>query len=144
QLQDGTRENFLPTKNLKLTVDKAAALKHKAIAPTDSRRLSNALTWTYNKNFVTKGTLTMFDILVHNNWERPIYFTAGMPPEQFNGLNNYLYNEGLVLRLMPIEPDTAGHRPLSNPDALFENLNSKFVFGNLKHTRYVDTESRRQ
>jgi hypothetical protein len=144
QLQDGTRENFLPTKNFKLTVDRAAALKHKAVNPRDSGRLAPALTWTYNKGFVTKGTLAMLDMLVHNNWERPIYFTAGMPPEQFNGLNNYLYNEGLVLRLTPLQPDTARQRPLTNPDALFDNLNSKFVFGNLKAAKYIDPESRRQ
>lgn len=144
QLQDGTRENFLPTKNLKLTVNKAATLKHKAVSAKDADRIASALIWTYNKNFVTKGTLAMFDILVHNNWERPIYFTAGMPPEQFNGLNNYLYNEGLVLKLMPLERDTARQGMLSNPDALFENLNFKFGYGNLKHADYVDPESRRQ
>jgi len=144
QLQDGTRENFLPTKNFRLTVDKAAALKNKAIDLQDSSRLAPALTWTYNKGFVTKGTLAMFDILVHNNWERPIYFTAGMPPEQFNGLNNYLYNEGLVLRLTPLQPDTSNRRPLSNPDALFENIHAKFTFGNLKAAKYLDPESRRQ
>lgn len=144
QLQDGTRENFLPTKNFKLTIDRATALKNKAVDLQDSSRLAPALNWTYNKGFVTKGTLAMFDILVHNNWERPIYFTAGMPPEQFNGLNNYLYNEGLVLRLTPVQPDTARRGPLSNPDALFENLNSKFAYGNLKAARYLDPESRRQ
>jgi hypothetical protein len=144
QLQDGNRENFLPTKNFRLTVDKAAALKNKAINLQDSSRLAPALTWTYNKGFVTKGTLAMFDILVHNNWERPIYFTAGMPPEQFNGLNNYLYNEGLVLRLTPLQPDTTNRRPLSNPDALFENIHAKFTFGNLKAAKYLDPESRRQ
>ncbi|MGN7204746.1 DUF2723 domain-containing protein [Pedobacter sp. SAFR-022] len=144
QLQDGTWENFLPTKNFKLTVDRAAALKHKAVTPKDSSRLAPALTWTYNKGFVTKGTLAMLDMLVQNNWERPIYFTAGMPPEQFNGLNNYLYNEGLVLRLTPLQPDTARQRPLTNPDALFDNLNSKFMFGNLKAAKYIDPESRRQ
>lgn len=144
QLQDGTRENFLPTKNFRLTVDKAAALKNKAINLQDSSRLAPALTWTYNKGFVTKGTLAMFDILVHNNWERPIYFTAGMPPEQFNGLNNYLYNEGLVLRLTPLQPDTTTRRLLSNPDALFENIHAKFTFGNLKAAKYLDPESRRQ
>lgn len=144
QLQDGTRENFLPTKNFKLTIDRATALKNKAVDLQDSSRLAPALNWTYNKGFVTKGTLAMFDILVHNNWERPIYFTAGMPPEQFNGLNNYLYNEGLVLRLTPVRSDTARRGPLSNPDALFENLNSKFAYGNLKAARYLDPESRRQ
>jgi len=144
QMQDGRKENFLPTKNFQLTVDKAAVLRHKGVEPQDSTKIADALRWTYNKNFVTKGTLAMFDILVHNNWERPIYFTAGMPPEQFNGLNEYLYNEGLVLRLMPLKADTARQRALTNPEALYQNLNAKFQWGNLKNTAYIDTESRRQ
>lgn len=144
QMQDGSMENFLPTKNFRLNVNKNDVLKHKVVVPQDSAKVADALTWTYNKGFVTKGTLAMFDILVHNNWERPIYFTAGMPPEQFNGLNRYLYNEGLVMRLMPLKTDPARQGPLTNPEALFENLNSRFTWDTLNRKGYVDPESRRQ
>jgi hypothetical protein len=144
EMQDGRRENFLPTKHFQLPVNKANAMRNQVVEPPDSAKVADALRWTYNKNFVTKGTLAMFDILVHNNWERPIYFTAGMPPEQFNGLNDYLYNEGLVLKLKPLKADTARQGGLTSPEALYRNLNDKFVWGNLKHTGYIDTESRRQ
>ena len=144
EMQDGRRENFLPTKNFQLSINKADVLRYKGVDSQDSTKIADALRWTYNKNFVTKGTLAMFDILVHNNWERPIYFTAGMPPEQFNGLNEYLYNEGLVMRLMPLKADTARPGPLRNTEALYQNLHDKFEWGNLKETAYVDPESRRQ
>jgi hypothetical protein len=144
EMQDGRRENFLPTKNFQLSVNKKDVLRFKAVEPQGASKIADALRWTYNKNFVTKGTLAMFDILVHNNWKRPIYFTAGMPPEQFNGLNEYLYNEGLVLRLMPLNADTARQVALTNTEALYRNLQDKFAWGNLKETAYVDPESRRQ
>ena len=144
ELQSGKRENFLPTKNLMLSVNKADVIRNKAVAAKDIARITPALTWTFNKQYVTKGTLAMFDILVHNNWKRPVYFTSGMPPEQFNGLDKYLYSEGLIMHLMPLEVDSANRGQLTNPDALYQNLTSKFAFGNIRDAKYLDPETQRQ
>jgi hypothetical protein len=144
ELQSGKRENFLPTKNLMLSVDKAAVINNKAVPAQENANITSALTWTYNKAYVTKGTLAMFDILVHNNWKRPVYFTSGMPPEQFNGLDKYLYSEGLVLHLLPLQADTAKRGQLTNPDALYTNLVTRFAYGNIKDSRYLDTETQRE
>jgi hypothetical protein len=144
QMQDGNRENFLPTKNFQLSVNKADVLRNNAVNPSDTAKITRALTWSYNKGYVTKGNLAMFDILVHNNWKRPIYFTAGMPDEQFNGLKDYLYSEGLILHLLPLKVDTTKNAAPTNPAALYDNLTNKFAWGNLKDSRYLDAESQRQ
>jgi hypothetical protein len=142
QMQDGSRENFIPTKNFKLTVNKADVIKNKAVNESDTNKIASAIEWTYNKGYVTKGTLAMFDILVHNNWERPIYFASTVPSEQFNGLDNYLYNEGLALRLTPLIPDTTQNKAeLINTPLLYQNLMNKFVWGNVKNAGYLDTQS---
>lgn len=142
QMQDGSRENFIPTKNFKLTVNKADVLRNKAVNVSDSANIVSSVNWTFNKNYVTKGTLAMFDILVHNKWERPIYFASTVPSEQYNGLDNYLYSEGLALRLMPLAPDTAASRTeLVNTPALYDNLMNKFVWGNIKNAGYLDEQS---
>jgi len=142
QMQDGSRENFIPTKNFKLTVNKADVIKNKAVNASDTGKIAPAIEWTYNKGYVTKGTLAMFDILVHNNWERPIYFASTVPSEQYNGLDNYLYNEGLALRLTPLVPDTnQAKNELVNTPVLYQNLMNKFVWGNVKNSSYLDTQS---
>jgi hypothetical protein len=142
QMQDGSRENFIPTKNFKLTVNKADVIKNKAVNASDTGKIAPAIEWTYNKGYVTKGTLAMFDILVHNNWERPIYFASTVPSEQYNGLDNYLYNEGLALRLTPLVPDTnQAKNELVNTPVLYQNLMNKFVWGNVKNASYLDTQS---
>ena len=98
--------------------------------------------WTFNKGYVTKGTLAMFDILVHNNWKRPIYFASTVPSDQYNGLDNYLYNEGLALRLMPLMPDTSASRTEQvNAPVLYNNVMNKFKWGNIKHAKYLDPQS---
>lgn len=142
QMQDGSRENFIPTKNFKLTVNKADVLKNGVVSTADSSKIASALEWTFNKGYVTKGTLAFFDILVHNNWERPIYFASTVPSDQYNGLDNYLYNEGLALRLLPLKADTSANKPeLINTPALYKNVMDKFVWGNVKNAKYLDPQS---
>lgn len=141
-LQDGSRENFIPTKNFKLTVNKADVLKNGVVSLADSSKIAPALEWTFNKNYVTKGTLAFFDLLAHNNWKRPIYFASTVPSDQYNGLDNYLYNEGLALRLLPLKADTSANKPeLINTPALYKNVMNKFVWGNIKNAKYLDPQS---
>ena len=141
-LNDGRKVNFIPTKNFKLTINKADAIKNGAATSADSARIASALEWTFNKGYVTKGTLAMFDILVHNDWKRPIYFASTVPSDQYNGLDKYLYNEGLALRLMPFKPDTAAAKNEQlNIGPLYNNVMNKFVWGNVKNARYLDTQS---
>ena len=142
-MQDGRKVNFIPTKNFKLTVNKEDVIKNNVVSAADSADIVPALEWTFNKNYVTKGTLAMFDILVHNNWKRPIYFASTVPSEQYNGLDNYLYTEGLALRLLPLKVDTAAEKSneLINTPVLYNNLMNKFVWGNVKNARYLDTQS---
>ncbi|RYE56921.1 MAG: DUF2723 domain-containing protein, partial [Sphingobacteriales bacterium] len=142
-MQDGRKVNFIPTKNFKLTVNKEDVLKNDVVTAADSAKIAPALEWTFNKNYVTKGTLAMFDILVHNNWKRPIYFASTVPSEQYNGLGNYLYTEGLAIRLLPLKVDTAAAQSseLINTPVLYDNLMNKFVWGNVKNARYLDTQS---
>jgi hypothetical protein len=141
-LQDGSKENFIPTKNFKLTVNKADVIKNGVVSAADSGKIAPALEWAFNKNYVTKGTLALFDILVHNNWKRPIYFASTVPSDQYNGLDNYLYNEGLALRLLPLKADTSANKPeLINIPVLYKNVMDKFVWGNIKNARYLDTQS---
>lgn len=141
-LQDGSRENFIPTKNFKLTVNKADVMKNGVVSAADSSKIAPALEWSFNKNYVTKGTLAFFDILVHNNWERPIYFASTVPSDQYNGLDNYLYNEGLALRLLPLKADTSANKPeLINTPVLYKNVMNKFVWGNIRNAKYLDPQS---
>ena len=142
-LQNGTKENFIPTKNFKITVNPADVLKAGVVSAENAGKIAPAVEWTFNKGYVTKGTLAMLDILAHNNWERPIYFASTVPSEQFNGLDNYLYSEGMALRLLPLQVDSAAsdRSDLVNTPVLYNNLMNKFKWGNVKNASYLDTQS---
>ncbi len=141
-LQDGTNANFIPTKNFKLTVNPQDVIATKTLPASDISKITSALAWTFNKGYVTKGTLAMFDILAHNNWKRPIYFATTVPSDQFNGLDKYLYNEGLALRLLPIDPQFRGteEQPI-NLEPMYNHVMNKFKWGNIKYATYLDIQS---
>ncbi|KHJ37816.1 hypothetical protein PBAC_19770 [Pedobacter glucosidilyticus] len=145
QYQSGKQENFLPTKNFKLTVNADEVLKTKTLSNT--AEIVPAIEWQFPGNYITKGQLAFLDILIHNKWERPIYFAFTVPSSNFFGLDKYLYNEGFALRLLP-KTKTAinDNNPLSETDvvntaAMYQNMMSKFTWGNMKTASYLDPES---
>jgi drug/metabolite transporter (DMT)-like permease len=140
---NGTSENYLPTKKLKITIDPKEVLKNGVIAANQQSRLTDTLKWTFTPEYITKENLAMLDILAHNNWKRPICFTAGIGTEAMIGLQPYLYKEGFVYHLIPFKPDPATEDQLSKTNSLvmYKNMMSKFKWGNLKNAKYLDQQS---
>jgi tetratricopeptide (TPR) repeat protein len=146
--QDGSKENFLPTKNFKLTIDPQQVIATNTLPASDKDKMVPAMEWKYNKSYVTKTELALIDILSHNNWKRPIYFAITVPSDNYMGLDNYLYNEGFAYRLLPIQPpvadSTSQEKPeLTNTAQMYNNMMTKFKWGNMKNASYLDPESLR-
>lgn len=145
--QDGSKENFLPTKNFKITINPDEIIESKTLPANRRDEITPAIEWTCNKNYLSKAELTMIDILANNNWKRPVYFSVSMPTENYIGLDDYLYNEGFAYRLLPLkkqEPGSSGEKPeLINTDVMYANMMDKFKWGNIKGASYLDPESRR-
>lgn len=147
EYQNGERLNFLPTKNLKLTVNANDVLKNGVITPDQKNRLADTMQWKYPSNYVTKDNLAMLDIVAHNNWKRPICFTSTMSPSSMMGLQPYLYKEGFVYHLIPFKQDTAAdnnHLTKTNSLVMYNNVVNKFKFGNYKSAKFLDNVSTTQ
>ena len=143
QVQSEEPENFLPTKNLKLTINKEAVLQHQVVPTMWQDSIADVMQWTYNRNYVSRAELAIMDILVNNNWKRPIYFATTVPSENFMGLDKYLVSEGFALRLMPInmQPNTA--QGLVNADVIYDHALNDYTWGNIRNASYIDPESYR-
>ena len=143
--QDGSRENFLPTKNFKLSINKQDIIKNGVVPQSLQDQIVDSMTWTYNKDYVSRTELAILDILVHNNWERPIYFARTVPSDNYIGLDSYLVSEGFTYRLVPIKAAAEENIEMQseriNTEAMYENTMNKFVWGNLKNADYLDPES---
>ncbi len=147
QMQDGSRENILPTKSFKITINPQEVLATKTVSAALKDSITPVMQWTYNKAYVTKTELAMLDILAHNNWKRPIYFAVTVPSSNYIGLEKYLYNEGFAYRLVPLKApaaDSTQDEPdRVNTDQMYNNIINKFKWGNMKNARYLDPESTR-
>lgn len=145
-LSDGSKSNFIPTKNFKMTINPQDVINSGTLAPSRADQITPTMEWKFNKDYVTKGTLAFLDILAHNNWKRPIYFCSTVPSSQFNGLDNYLYSEGLTLRLLPLKQDSLSNGngfgdQAINLDPMFNHVMNKFKWGNIKNAKYLDPQS---
>jgi len=142
QYQDGETLNYLPTKNFKLTVNAGDVIKNGVVSPGEKNRIADKMEWKYTSSYITKDNLAMLDILAHNNWKRPICFSAAMAQEGFFGLQPWLYKEGFVYHLIPFKTDTAANQQTkTNSLVMYDNVINKFKFGNYKHAKYLDNVS---
>ena len=145
QMNDGSFENFMPTQKLKMKINAAQILATGTVAQKDRDKIADQLEWEFKKNFVGKSDLAMFDIIVSNNWKRPVYFSTGVSDDTYIGLDKYLYMEGFAYRLLPIKPDTSKNTNKTdhtNNELAYKHF-QHFELGGFKTAKYLDPESRR-
>ena len=145
QTQSGESINILPTKNLKIDVDKEAVLANNAVPATFKDSIADSLTFTYPKGYVTRAELSILAILSNNNWKRPIYFTTTTPREFYLGLDKYLISEGFALRLIPVDTkvEDAEQGAIQDTDGVYDKIMNKFRWGNIAHAKYLDPDTYR-
>jgi hypothetical protein len=142
QYENGDETNYLPTKNFKLTVNADDVIKTGTVPAAKKDLITPVMTFTYPGTYVAKDNLAMLDILAHNNWKRPIYFSVTVPNENMMGMDKYMYNEGFAFRLLPLKADSAVNAlEASNTLTMYNNMMTKFKWGNMKNASYLDHES---
>ncbi|WP_345948804.1 DUF2723 domain-containing protein [Mucilaginibacter sp. PAMB04274] len=142
QYENGMTMNYLPTKNFKLSVNPDEVIRTGTVPASQKNNIVPAITWKYNSNYVTKDNLALMDILSHNNWKRPVYFAITVGNENMMGLDKYMHDEGFAYRLQPLKADTAANAPEPvNTMVMYNNMMTKYKWGNMKTAKYLDHES---
>ncbi len=137
--------DYVPTNRFSISVDSAAVVKNGTVPPEDAAYIVDTLSWTINRGMLTKSYLMVLDLLAHNNWERPVYFSTTAGESSYIGLNDYLRLEGMALRLVPVKKpgneNSIGH---INSGILYDRLMNTFAYGNMeKPGVYLDETNRR-
>ena len=146
EMRDGSFENFMPTQKLKMTINSDHIISTKTVDLADKHKIASKLEWDFKKNHVLKSDLAMFDILVHNNWKRPVYFAASVSEDTYIGLDKYLYLEGYAYRLLPLKPSAVENfskTEQTNSNLAYQHYLNKFELRGFKSAKYLDPESRR-
>ena len=134
-LQDGSKENVIPTRKFKVTVDKQKVIANGIVAPEFQDQILDEVTWKANGRYILKSELAVWDILAHFNWDRPLYFAITMGSDAFFGLEDYFIQEGFAYRFTPVK--TAGMSPrnigAADVDKMYNRLMS-FDWGGYENT----------
>lgn len=128
----GEMIDYLPTKHIRLTVDKEKVLANGIVKPEDAHLIVDAIEWTIDKDYIQKPEMMMLEILANNNWERPVYFVSTGGDSDI-GLSDYLQHEGFAYKLVPIKTQQPDYLTVGrlNIDKLYENYMEKFLWGGI-------------
>ncbi len=137
EISDGETINTFPSQNVFIPVDSQIVYKNGTVNSAD--RIVNRVSFKINKNALSKGESAILNIIAANNWKRPIYFTS---PWGELGFENYLRQDGMTYRLVPI--DNKGTGTQANADWVMDKMMNKFSFSKApKGAVYYDEENRR-
>jgi hypothetical protein len=140
QTQGGTSYNYLPTKSIKITVDKQKVLATKTVPVDQASKIADSIIIDISARYLSKSDLAILNILANNNWERPIYLDLSVVNTSTLKLDDYLQNEGFAYRFVPIKNNGSS----VNTDILYNRLMNQFAWGNIGDKRiFVDENLKR-
>jgi hypothetical protein len=122
--------NMVPSKEITLKVDTARVRQMNLIPKGMDDLLVEEMKFRVKGNTLLKQDLALLDLLLTNNWERPIYVN-NTSLEQFNiDLKPFVVIEGNAFRILPLRNPVPQNR-LVNTEITYENLTTKFRFRGL-------------
>jgi hypothetical protein len=141
----GQSINFIPTKSLRIKVDKQKMIDNGTVRKEDAGKIVDYIEWNIKGNYVLKNDLAVLDLLATFEWDRPIYFASTTGPDSYIGLENYFRQEGMAYRLVPIKAEnTDGNPGFVETDILYDNVMNKFQWGGMGTSDiYMDETNRR-
>jgi hypothetical protein len=138
--------NYLPANKFVIDVDPSTVLSNGTVKEYFKDSLVTPMTWVYSETDAYKGDLAIMDLLSHNNWKRPVYFSTTVPSTQYKGLEKFFVQEGLAYRIVPVktgQPEQ-GEFGMIDPVVMYDNLMNKFTWGNAANPSvYLDENNRR-
>jgi len=136
-------KNTLPSKELTYTLPDQGILVNQGIVPSFlSHLIPKKLTFFVHGPGLEKKDLLLLDIIQTSQWKRPIYFNHSSLRGFNLDLSKHLVNEGMALRLLPIENTTGVE--LVDTDKMYDHLMHHFHWRGLDNkTVYYDENYRR-
>ena len=100
---DGNEEKVLPTRNIRIPVNKENVLKYGIVPAKDAEKIVDYIDIQIGRG-IAKNRILMIDILANFDWKQPIYFTGGaFADEEYIWLKDYLQLDGMAYKLVPVK-----------------------------------------
>lgn len=142
-MNNGEQLNFVPTRKVRLTVNKENAIKSGIVPSYMADSIMPYIDWDIQANYLYKNDIMLMDFLANNNWERPLYFASPSSVSKVFDLDKYCHQTGVVYKFIPVLA-TEYYKGLGGVDevASYDILMNKAKWGNLNDPDVkVDRES---
>lgn len=125
--------DVIPADQFYIEVDSAKVLSNGTVLPEEKDSLLTGLVWNIKDRAITKSQIIALDIITHNNWERPVYFSATAGSDSYLGLNGFLRTQGFALRLVPVKAKMEeAFEGYINSTILYDKLMNVYKYGNMQ------------
>lgn len=131
----GKKVFIFPSNTLKLKVNKQALQNDpNVVAPEYKPYIVDEMVWSIRDGAIEKKEMIMMDIILNNQWKRPIYFASSVHPSDYMYLREYTQLEGLAYRLLPVKIGRAPNGWV-NTDTMYNNMMNKFQWRELDNPK---------
>lgn len=120
----------LPSRVLRLPVNKSEVIRRHLVPDTMKQFIPDYLSFEIKGNGLQKSEIMLLDLIVSNNWDRPIYFTYTALHMLPFDLTRHVVQEGMTYRLLPVE-NPYSERDLVNTEVMFANMVKNYSWRNL-------------
>jgi hypothetical protein len=129
-LREG-ESNIVPSRILTLNIDKKAVLAKGIIPKGMDSLVVDQMQIRLLKGALYKSDLALLDLLVTNNWERPIYLNHTSLAQINIDLSPYAVQEGNAYRILPVRNPRKDRDYLVNTEKSMDIMMNKFRYRGL-------------
>ncbi|GMT45338.1 MAG: membrane protein [bacterium] len=101
-LQSGDKIDYLPSKELFLKVDSAAAVNSGTVSLKDAGKIVKEIRWKVTQGYLYRSDIMLLDLIANNNWKRPISFVNPSSVSKVLNVEKYSHMRGLVYQFTPV------------------------------------------
>ena len=128
-LSDNPDLQIFPTDSIVVTVDKDAVRRSGMMIAADS--IPDVMHISLKgKRVVYKSEMMMLEMIANAGWERPLYMSTTVGPDNYGNLGDNFVQEGLAHRITPFDTKQSGRTV--DTERMYNNVMNKFKFGGLK------------
>lgn len=129
---DTNKIDYIPARKFVIKVNKDNFIKSCTSFNYMNEDIPDAIYLNFQENYLFRKDLIILDIILNNNWERPIYFLNPSELKKF-GLDKYIYHEGFAYRLLPFSKDSISKLQLSNDEYQYNKFINEFKWGGMNN-----------
>lgn len=134
--------NIVPSKVFTLKINKDEVLSKGFIPKNLESKVEEYMQFRLLKGGLEKKDLAILDLIVTNNWDRPLYFNHTSLSQINLDLSQFAIQEGNAYRLIPVRNPNP-EKDFVNTEVTFDNMINKFGYRGLDNPKVYYNEDYR-